>query len=104
VTRLIEATAILLASVASVGCSYRPTQALVYVDTNVSAERVMSLSIASAAGDVSIERLRASRLETARGDRSRPLFPGSFALVPKEGGPRGGAQGGCMKKPLTSRG
>ncbi len=91
-TRLIEATAILLASVAAVGCSYRPTQALVYVDTNVSAERVMSLSIASAAGDVSIERLRASRLETARGDRSRPLFPGSFALVPKQGGPRGGAQ------------
>lgn len=90
-TRLIDATAFLLASAAAAGCSYRPTQALVYVDTNVSADRVMSLSIASATGDVSIDRLRASRLETARGDRSRPLFPGSFALVPRQGAARSGA-------------
>lgn len=91
-TKFFASAAALLSSIVAGSCSYRATQTLVYIDTNVAPQRAMSLSIVSASGDVPVVALRSLRSETVRGGATRPLFPGSFALVPKRGAARGGVQ------------
>ncbi len=90
-TATMARTALLLTCVSLCGCTYRPTQVTLLMDTNVADERPQRLTIASRYGARSADEMRAAlRSETALSNGTSALFPGSVALIPKTGGERSG--------------
>lgn len=69
-------------------CRYRPTQITLLLDSNVSASRPQTLTITALRGEHSLAELSTASMVTRITNASSVIFPGSVALVPRQGQPR----------------